>query len=389
MARDRPAPPWPRFIRFAGYRVGCYSSPHLLEYNERIRVDNVPVDDAALCAAFARVEAARQQAGEMGGEIALTYFEFGYAWRRGKSSRRAAVDVLILEVGLGGRLDAVNIYDADCAVVTGVALDHTDWLGATREAIGFEKAGIYRAADNGQHVAICADPEPPQSLLDHAAAIGADLRVLGRDFGAFCDLGDKTQWTFWQSDGRRRAGLPYPALPGSFQLRNAAAVLCVVEALGDRLPVAPAALCRGLQEVHLAGRFEVLPGRPAIVLDVAHNPQAVAGLADNLAAMGRFARTIAVVGMLADKDIAGALGALAGKIDVWLLASLDVPRGAPAEALAAVVAEQQLGGDVEAFVSPAEAFARAAKQAGEDDRIAVFGSFHTVAAVLRVLKHPG
>jgi dihydrofolate synthase / folylpolyglutamate synthase len=368
----------------SGYRVGCYSSPHLLEYNERIRVDNVPVDDAALCAAFARVEAARQQAGAMGGEIALTYFEFGTlaAW---EVFAARGVDVLILEVGLGGRLDAVNIYDADCAVVTGVALDHTDWLGATREAIGFEKAGIYRAGKP----AICADPEPPQSLLDHAAAIGADLKLFGRDFGASDDLGNRAQWTFWQSDGLRRGGLLQPALCGRFQLRNAAAALAVVEALGARLPVALSALSRSLGEVRLAGRFQVLPGHPPIVLDVAHNPQAVAGLADNLAKMGRFARTIAVVGMLADKDIVGALGALAGKVDVWLLAALDVPRGASAEALAAVVADLRLGGVVESYVSPAEAFARAAKLAGENDRIAVFGSFHTVAAVLRALKLRG
>ena len=361
----------------AGYRVGSYSSPHLIEYNERIRVDNVPVDDAALCAAFARVEAARQQAGPM----ALTYFEFGTlaAWEVFAARQ---VDVLILEVGLGGRLDAVNVYDADCAVVTGIALDHTDWLGATREAIGFEKAGIYRAGKP----AICADPEPPQSLLEHAAAIGADLKLFGRDF-AYHD--EQTQWTFWQRDGLRRDGLAQPALRGSFQLRNAAAALSVVEALQDRLPVALPDLIRGLREVPLAGRFQVLPGCPVIVLDVAHNPQAVAGLADNLAAQGTFARTIAVVGMLADKDIAGALGVLSGKVDVWLVASLDVPRGAAAEALAAVVAEQRLGGVVESFASPVEAFARAAKLAGENDRIAVFGSFHTVAAVLRALKLRG
>ena len=364
----------------AGYRVGCYSSPHLLDYNERIRIDSVPVDDATLCAAFARVEAARQQAGG----VALTYFEFGTlaAW---EVFAARDVNALILEVGLGGRLDAVNVYDADCAVVTGIALDHTDWLGATREAIGFEKAGIYRAGKP----AICADPEPPQSLLDHAAAIGADLKRFGRDFGALSNPGEQAPWTFWQSDGLQRSGLPQPALRGSFQLRNAAAVLAVVEALSDRLPVALPAVCRGLREVRLAGRFQVLPGRPAIILDVAHNPQAVAGLADNLREMGRFERTIAVVGMLADKDIAGALGALAGKIDVWLVASLDVPRGAPAEALAAVVADQQLGGAVESFVSPVAAFARAAKLAGENDRIAVFGSFHTVAAVLRELNHRG
>ena len=364
---------------FAGYRVGCYSSPHLLDYNERVRIDGVAVDDASLCAAFARVEAARQSAGEMGGEIALTYFEFGTlaAW---EVFAARAVEVLILEVGLGGRLDAVNVYDADCAVVTGIALDHTDWLGSTREAIGFEKAGIYRAAKP----AFCADPEPPQSLLDHAAAIGADLQLLGRDFGYF---GEKTQWTFWGRDGLRRGGLANPALRGRFQLRNAAAVLAVVEALKDRLPVAMQAVHRGLLEVTLAGRFQVLPGRPAIILDVAHNPQAVAGLADNLGEMGFFERTIAVVGMLGDKDIVGALGALAGKIDVWLVASLDVPRGAPAAVLAAVIGEQKLGGVVESFVSPAEAFARAAALAGENDRILVFGSFYTVAAVLRALKH--
>ncbi len=370
---------------FAGYRVGCYSSPHLLDYNERVRVDGVAVDDASLCAAFARVEAARQAAGEMGGEIALTYFEFGTlaAW---EVFAARAVDVLILEVGLGGRLDAVNVYDADCAVVTGIALDHTDWLGATREAIGFEKAGIYRAAEQGRRVAICADPEPPQSLLDHAAAIGADLQLLGRDFGYF---GDKTQWTFWGRDGLRRGGLANPALRGRFQLRNAAAVLAVVEGLKDRLPVAMQAVRRGLLEVTLAGRFQVLPGRPAIILDVAHNPQAVAGLADNLSEMGFFERTIAVVGMLGDKDIAGALGALAGKVDVWLVARLDVPRGASAETLAAVVASEKLGGVVESFASPAEAFTRAAKLAGENDRILVFGSFYTVASVLRALKLRG
>jgi dihydrofolate synthase/folylpolyglutamate synthase len=359
----------------AGYRVGCYTSPHLLAYNERVRVDRIPVDDATLCQAFARVEAARQSAGD----VALTYFEFGTlaAWEVFAARR---VELLVLEVGLGGRLDAVNIYDADCAVVTGIALDHTDWLGATREAIGFEKAGIYRAAKP----AICADPEPPQALLDHAAAIGADLQLLGRDFGYF---GDKTQWTFWGRDRQRRGGLAHPALRGACQLRNAAAVLAVVDVLKERLPVAMQAVRRGLLELELPGRFQVLPGRPAVVLDVAHNPQAVAVLADNLGEMGFFARTIGVVGMLADKDIAGALAALSGKIDVWLLAGLDAPRGAPAALLAAAVADRKLGGSVECCASPAEAFTRAAKLAGENDRIVVFGSFYTVAAVMRAMQH--
>lgn len=366
--------------RYAGYRVGCYTSPHLLAYNERVRVDGVAVDDASLCAAFARVEVARQAAGK----VSLTYFEFGTlaAWEVFAASR---VDVAILEVGLGGRLDAVNLYDADCAIVTGVALDHTDWLGETREAIGFEKAGIFRPAGTGDahRFAVCADPEPPRSLLDHAAAIGADLQVLGSDFGY---LADASQWTFWGRARLRRGGLPLPALRGSGQLRNAAAVLAAVEALRARLPVPMQAVRRGLVEVHLAGRCEVLPGRPQVVIDVAHNPQAIAGLADSLGGMGHCERTYAVVGMLADKDIDGALAKLAGKIDVWLLATLDQPRGASAQRLAEAVVGQNLGGSVECFDSPQAAYASAAKRAGENDRIAAFGSFYTVAAVMRTLR---
>ncbi len=362
---------------FAGYRVGCYTSPHLLEYNERVRVDRLAVDDESLCQAFAKVEAARQSAGN----VALTYFEFGTlaAWEVFTARQ---VEIVILEVGLGGRLDAVNVYDADCAVVTGIALDHTDWLGLTRESIGFEKSGIFRS----QTSAICADPEPPQSLLDHAAAINADLQLLGRDFGYF---GDRTQWTFWGRNKLRRGGLANPGLRGECQLRNASAVLAVVETLKVRLPVSMQAIRRGLIEVELSGRFHVLPGRPAVVLDVAHNPQAVAGLVANLGDMGFFEKTIAVVGMLADKDITGALASLAGKIDVWLLAGLDSlagSRGAPAQALADVVSGSALGGRVECFGSPEDAFTRAAKLAGENDRILVFGSFYTVAAVMRVMK---
>ena len=363
--------------RAAGYRVGCYTSPHLLDYNERIRVDGVPVDEPTLCAAFARVEAARRAAGN----VALTYFEFGTlaAWEV-FSARQ--VEVLILEVGLGGRLDAVNAYDADCAVITGIALDHTDWLGSTRESIGFEKAGIYRAGIPG----LCADPDPPRSLIDHAQAIGADLRLIGRDFSC---QDEGPQWSFWARGSGGRTELPHPALRGGYQLRNAAAVLAAIESLADRLPVSTSAIAQGLRAAELPGRFDVLPraaGAPTIVLDVAHNPQAVAAFAENLAALGPCAQTIAFVGMMADKDIAGALGALAGKVDVWLLAGLDVARGAPAELLAGVVGTQQLGGRIECFASPAEAFVRAARLAGEDDRIAVFGSFHTVAAVLRAVK---
>ncbi|WP_291994499.1 bifunctional tetrahydrofolate synthase/dihydrofolate synthase [Candidatus Accumulibacter sp. ACC003] len=359
---------------FAGYRVGCYSSPHLLAYNERVRVDRLPVDDQPLCQAFARVEAARRAAGD----VPLTYFEFGTLAAL-EVFRARQVEVLILEVGLGGRLDAVNVYDADCAVVTSIALDHTEWLGPTRASIGFEKAGIFRAG----RPALCADPEPPSSLREHALAIGADLQLLGRDFGYF---GDALQWTFWGRGKLRRGGLANPALRGSCQLRNACAALAAVESLKPQLPVSMQAQRRGLIELELPGRFQVLPGRPTIILDVAHNPQAVGELADNLAGMGFFSRTIAVVGMLADKDLAGSLAPLAGKIDLWLLADLEGPRAASAAALAAVVSGAGLGGSVECLATPAQAFARSAKLASENDRIAVFGSFYTVAAVMRSIK---
>lgn len=361
----------------AGYRVGCYTSPHLLAYNERVRIDGVPIDDAALCAAFARVEAARLVAGG----VALTYFEFGTlaAW---EAFAARQMQVIILEVGLGGRLDAVNIYDPDVAIVTGIALDHTDWLGPTRESIGFEKAGIFRPG----RPAICADPQPPQSLIGHAAAIGADLCLIGRDFGY---VSNAPEWSFWSRRGESRDVLPMPALRGVHQVGNAAAVLAAMDALRDWLPVPLVAVQRGLREVRLAGRFQKVRERPATILDVAHNPQAVAGLAENLEAMGEFRLTIAVVGMLADKDIAGALKALSGKVDVWLLAGLNVPRGASAQALAAVVsgggATPGLAGRVECFDSPERAFRRAVGLAGENDRIVAFGSFYTVAAVLRDL----
>ena len=363
--------------RQAGYRTGCYTSPHLLVYNERVRLDGALVDDNVLSRAFARVEAARQAAGS----VALTYFEFGTlaAW---EVFAEHSVEVAILEVGLGGRLDAVNVYDADCAIVTGIALDHTDWLGTTREAIGFEKAGIYRSG----RPALCADPEPPASLCDHAAAIGADLRLIGRDFSLRpTDSG----WAFvrgGKSEPPTLENLPLPALRGACQLRNAAAVLAAIETLQERLPVSQAAMAHGLRAVRLPGRYQRVGERPEVILDVAHNPEAIAGLARNLDEMPVSGKTLAVVGMLADKDIAGALAALAGKIDHWLVAGLDVPRGAPAARVASVVAD--LGGRVEQFDSPEAAFACAVGLAGENDRIAAFGSFYTVAAVLRVLGNP-
>lgn len=366
-------------LKATGYRVGCYTSPHLWDYNERVRLNGEPVDDAALCAAFARVEAARQAAGG----VALTYFEFGTlaAW---EVFAAANVEAIILEVGLGGRLDAVNAYEPDVAIVTTVDLDHMDWLGPTREHIGFEKAGIYRAGKP----AFCADPQPPQSLLDHAAAIGADLRLIGRDFGFQRDSENRLQWRWWVKQGEQmtRRALAYPGLRGPTQLYNAAVALAALDALSHRLPVSMQAIREGLILTEIPGRFQVIPGKPAIVLDVGHNPQAVRVLADNLGSMGFFDRTHAVVGMLADKDIATSLAPLKDKVDFWHAATLAGPRGAPAARLQESIVAAGLGGTVITYDSPDAAMRAAIGQAGESDRILAFGSFYTVAGVRDALK---
>ncbi len=356
----------------AGYRVGLYTSPHLLRYNERVRINGTPVGDEGLCAAFARVEVARDG-------VPLTYFEFGTlaAWI---VFAGAPLDVLILEVGMGGRLDAVNAFDADCAVVTSIAIDHTDYLGDTREEIGLEKAGVLRAG----RPAIVADPEPPASVIEHARAIGADLQRLGREFGYVSEPG---QWTFWGRRGRR-AGLAHPALRGACQLWNASACLAALDALAEQLPVGMDDVRKGLATVQCPGRFQVLPGRPAVVLDVAHNPQAAAMLAQNLADMGSYPATHAVFGMLGDKDIEGVCAALKGRLSAWYAATLTGARGAQAATLAKAIRATDARAEVGLFDSPRSAFESAYKRAAENDRILVFGSFYTVAEVMAA-QFPG
>ena len=347
-------------LRAAGYRTGLYTSPHLLRYNERVRVAGVEVSDEALAESFAAVERARQ-------EVALTYFEFGTLGALHHFSREK-IEAAILEVGLGGRLDAVNIVDPDCAVLTSVGIDHVDYLGATREDIGREKAGIFRAG----RPAVIAEPDPPQSVL---AAPARQLRI-GRDFGF---VAEQNQWTYWGPDGRR-GGLAYPALRGRIQLRNAAAAIC---ALGTvELPVAMQEVRRGLAEVEIPGRFQVLPGRPQVILDVAHNAQAAKVLAQNLADAGFSPQTIAVCGMLRDKDIGAVLRELAPRVTRWHLASLSGPRGARASDLA-----REIPVESHLFDSPAQAFAAARALAGESDKIVVFGSFLTVAEVMAWLNN--
>ena len=369
-----------RILLVAGYRVGLYTSPHLLHYNERVRINGVAVDDATLCAAFARVEQVR-------GDTALTYFEFGTlaAWEVFATAR---LEAIILEVGLGGRLDATNVYQPACAIVSSVDLDHMDFLGADREAIGREKAGIFRSGVP----AICGDPRPPLSLIDHARAIGARLQILGVDFGY---LRQEQQWLYWGRPGNcstkpvdsatiRRGGLAFPALRGDQQLANAACALAALDAVHERLPVAMKDIRQGLMQVELPGRFQVLPGRPAVVLDVAHNPQAARVLAANLLDMGFHRRTWGVFGMLADKDIGGVIDALRERVSHWLPCTLHGPRGASADVLAARLQARGIQ-PVGRFASPAAALAWAQENAGEDDRILAFGSFLTVASALQEL----
>jgi dihydrofolate synthase/folylpolyglutamate synthase len=353
----------------AGYRVGLYTSPHLLRYNERVRIAGREAEDRALVSAFARVEAART---EKAGNTRLTYFEFG-TLAAVDLFLRSAVDVLVLEVGMGGRLDAVNAFDADCAIVTSIGLDHMDYLGATREAIGYEKAGIFRAGKP----AVVADPAPPASVLAHAQAIGAWVLRIGHEFGYEAE---RDQWLFWGPSGRK-SGLPCPALRGRVQLQNASAAFAALDTLQQRVPVSMEHLRRGLAELGLRGRFQVLPGRPTVVLDVGHNPQAAAVLSGNLSHMGVYSDTWAVFGMLRDKDIAGVAGLLAQRIDHWMVCSLPPPRGAQAAELAQALRKA----GVEAarkFENPALAYAAACSEAAENDRIVVFGSFYTVADVL-------
>ena len=350
-------------LRAGGYRTALYMSPHLVRYNERVRIAGIEAGDADLCESFAAIEAAR-------GSVLLTYFEYGTLAALWLFARQR-VEAAVLEVGLGGRLDAVNAVDADCAVLTSVGIDHVDYLGADRESIGREKAGIFRPG----RPAVIAEPQPPSSV----ANADAIKFFLGKDFGY---VDEKTQWSYWGPAGKRSA-LAHPALRGAAQLRNAAAAMCALDCLRERLPLGMQDVRRGLAEVTLPGRFQVLPGRPQVILDVAHNPQAAKVLAENLAASGFAPETIAVCGMLRDKDIAGVLREVAARVTRWHLASLQGARGASAGELALHLKKAT----TQSFDSPASAFAAALGRASENDKIVVFGSFLTVGEVVAWLEN--
>ncbi|HZZ93211.1 MAG TPA: bifunctional tetrahydrofolate synthase/dihydrofolate synthase [Usitatibacter sp.] len=359
-----------RILLEAGYHTGLYTSPHLLRYNERVRLDGVDASDAVLIDGFERVEAAR-------GDVALTYFEFGTLGALAAFAQ-ANLEAVILEVGLGGRLDAVNIINADVAIVVSVDLDHQAFLGDDIESIGFEKAGIYRRG----RPAIFGDVNPPKRLVEHARAIGAQLMVLG---DAFRYEAHDRQWDFISHKGAKRA-LPMPALRGRWQLKNASCALAALDELSARLPVSLGEVKRGLATVNLPGRLQSIPGRPAIVLDVAHNPHAARSLADGLGDMGFFENTFAVVGMLADKDMGGVVDALRHRIDRWYVAAPEAERAAPAETLAGIVRQHAPGAAPRTFATVTAALERARREAGPNDRIIVLGSFYTVAEALRSVR---
>ena len=358
-------------LHCSGFRVGCYTSPHLLRYNERVRISRTEASDAELVRAFAAVERARSG-------VQLTYFEMGTLAAMRLFVERG-VDVAVLEVGLGGRLDAVNAFDTDCAVITSVDIDHVDFLGGDRETISLEKAGIFR----GGRPAVCADPAPPASLTRHAEAIGARLLRIGIDFGV--TVQDR-QWQYWGPRGRRNA-LPHPALRGMPQLGNAAAAITALECMRERLPVTMNDIRAGLLQSDIPGRFQVLPGRPVVILDVAHNPQAARSLAASLAAMSRTGRTLAVFAMLKDKDIPGVIAAVKPAIAHWFISGLEGPRGAGVAELGQVLTGAAVGA-VTACADVAAAYAQACDMATENDRIVVFGSFYTVAVVMKLRMSP-
>lgn len=362
----------------AGYRVGCHTSPHIIEFNERARFNGVEAQDDQLLPYFELVEQARYQTPE----ISLSYFEFTLlaivAWFDAQKP-----DVLVLEVGLGGRLDAVNAFDTQCAIVTNVDIDHVGYLGDTREAIGFEKAGIFRA----HTPAIVADRDPPQRLLDHAAEIGADLKLIGRDFDFSIVQDDqRRQWRF-VGEHTKRNSLAMPAMRGDYQLTNASAALAALDALYDVLPVTQQAVRLGLANAVVRARFQVLPGQPMTILDVAHNPHAARVLAKNINQLGYAPYTHAVFGAMKDKDIVEVLKIMQNSIDHWHLCGLPIDRAASTEQLHDALIEagfvEEADHSVQKHTTVKDALMQLATTVSPNDRIIIFGSFVTIEQALR------
>jgi len=347
----------------AGYAVVSYTSPHLWRYNERIRINGEAVSDAEICTAFDRVDTARR-------DTSLTYFEFGTLAAL-EIFKHQSLDIILLEVGLGGRLDAVNIIDADVAIIASIDIDHTQWLGNDRPAIAREKAGILRPHNAG----IVADPDPPLTLLEYAQSLGTRLYCLGRDFELRQTAGS---WS-WYYGTQRRVGLPQPSLSGEHQMRNAAAVLMALEILQQRLPVTQAQVRHGLLSAQLPGRFQVVPGEVTTIYDVAHNPAAAGQLAHNLMRSGYGGKLHTVFSALADKDIEGLLAPLCALVQHWYLAPLDAPRAATIDAIREALQAACPQAQYSVFATLTQALDAAGAAASRAGSRLVYGSFYTVA----------
>lgn len=351
----------------SGFKTGTLTSPHLIRFNERIAINGIPVADELIVAAFTAIEKAR-------GDISLTYFEFNTlaaVWVFDQQE----VDVMVLEVGLGGRLDAINVFDADCVVITNVGIDHVDYLGDTVEKIAYEKAGLFRSGNP----AICGQVPAPQSAVDYAKKIGSPLFCLDKDF-SFQPKEDQKSFDFTFGD-KARYCLPLPTLQGAYQLKNASCALAAVQCLSDRLPVDIAAIKQGLIKAGNPGRFQILSTKPFVILDVAHNAHAARALVSNLIKLPFTQKKVAVFSMLADKDIDDVIDICKDSFDVWYIAGLDSPRGTDPEILASKLASHGVE-NVESFESIAKAYQHALSTAEENDRITVFGSFVTAAEIL-------
>ncbi len=352
----------------AGYKVGVYSSPPLLRANERIRIEGADVTDSEFCAALAEVEVGR-------GKVELTYFEYITLAAMIAFNQRC-VDVAVLEVGMGGRTDAVNIFDPDVSIISSIDLDHMEFLGSTREQVAVEKSGIFRAG----RPAICGDPSPPDTLQQRAADIGANLQLLHRDF----DFSrEESSWNF-RSESVNWEGLPEPSLRGAFQFANASSALAALLQLRHLLPVSRAAVEQGLRRAYIPGRFEVVGQDPKIILDVAHNPHGARALAQNLRTSHCDGLTVAVFGMKVNKDIAGVIRAMKGEVSGWMICGLEGPRGASAQRIEEELNRERITYNVFSYPTPAQAYDDARRAAGTNGRVVVFGSFLTVAEVVRV-----
>ncbi|HEC59038.1 hypothetical protein LCGC14_0542050 [marine sediment metagenome] len=354
-------------LRTAGYRTGTYTSPHLLQYNERICINGQPCDDQTICQSFERIDKARV-------DTSLTYFEFA-TLAAADIFGRNNIDIAILEVGMGGRLDAVNLFDTDIALITPIALDHTAWLGTTREAIGFEKAGIIRE----DKPVVCSENQPPQSLVAHATSLQSPMYLAGGEFNI--DI-DQHQW-HWSNNHTQLQNLPLPALAGAYQLQNASAVLQVISLLNDQdYDIAEEAIKKGLTTVQLAGRFQQIHGDITTILDVTHNQQGAENLAKLLVEIPCKGETFAVLSMLKDKDVVAVASILKPVIDTWYVSGLEGSRGMTSDVLAAQLSNIIDESKIKPFPTVIEAYQQAINSAQKGDRVLVFGSFHTVEAVL-------